>query len=216
MKHSLLLVVLAAVGLASDAAAAKKTKKPSKVMVKEAEAGELYAVFKTSMGEILARLYEKEAPKTVENFVSLATGKKEWKHPGTDKWQTGRPLYDNTAFHRVIPGFMIQAGDPFSSSIDGNRDRVGSGWPGYRFEDEDSGKSFDKGGYLAMANSGPNTNGSQFFITEKPTPHLNGKHTIFGEVVQGFELVPQIAEAGNLQVKLEKVTIVRGKLVPAK
>jgi peptidyl-prolyl cis-trans isomerase A (cyclophilin A) len=117
----------------------------------------------------------------------------------------------------VIPGFMIQAGDPFSSAVDGDPSQAGRGGPGYRFEDETgNGKRFNQGGYLGMANSGPNTNGSQFFITEAATEHLDGKHTIFGEVVQGLALVPKIAAAGNMKTRLEKVTIVRGKLVRSK
>jgi peptidyl-prolyl cis-trans isomerase A (cyclophilin A) len=194
----------------------RKKKEPPKMAVKEAPAGDLFATFQTSAGDIIVKLYEKEAPKTVENFVGLATGKKEWKHPGTEKWQTDRPLYDNTAFHRVIPRFMIQGGDPFSSSVDGTPERAGSGNPGYRFADEHNGKTFDKPGYLAMANSGPDTNGSQWFITEVKTPHLDGKHTIFGEVVSGMELVPQIAASGNMTTKLNKVVITRGKLVATK
>src|SRR5919205_608721 len=115
-------------------------------------------------------------------------------------------LYDGTVFHRVIPNFMIQGGDPLGT---------GTGDPGYRFKDEfQSGRKFDKPGLLAMANAGPNTNGSQFFITEVPTPHLNNRHTIFGEVVKGFDLVPKIARAGNSQTKLEHVQIVRSETVP--
>ena len=115
-------------------------------------------------------------------------------------------LYDGTQFHRVIPQFMIQGGDPLGT---------GTGGPGYKFEDEfSSGKKFDKPGLLAMANAGPNTNGSQFFITEVPTPHLNNRHTIFGEVVKGGDLVPQIARAGNSQTKLDKVDIVRSAKLP--
>ena len=200
----------------SSPAEAKKKKEPTKMTIKEAPTGDLFATLQTSAGDIIVKLYEQEAPKTVENFVGLATGKKEWKNPATGKWEQGRPLYDSTAFHRVIPRFMIQGGDPFSSSIDGNPDRAGSGNPGYRFADEPNGKKFDKPGYLAMANSGPDTNGSQWFITEVPTPHLDGKHTIFGEVVSGLELVPQIAAAGNMTTKINKVVITRGKLVAAK
>jgi peptidyl-prolyl cis-trans isomerase A (cyclophilin A) len=217
MKLRITTALALVVFLWAGAAAARKVKKPVTLAFQEDPAGELFARLQTSKGEILARLFEKEAPKTVENFVALATGKKEWKHPGSEKWQTDRPLYDGTAFHRVIPDFMIQAGDPFSSSADGDPSQVGRGGPGYRFEDETgNGKSFNRGGYLAMANSGPDTNGSQFFITEAATPHLDGKHTIFGEVVQGFDLVPIIARAGNMETKLEKVTIVRGKMAPAK
>ena len=115
-----------------------------------------------------------------------------------------RPLYDGTIFHRVIPDFMIQGGDPLGT---------GTGGPGYQFEDEISPDNvFNKPGLLAMANAGPNTNGSQFFITEVATPWLNNGHTIFGEVVRGGDLIPKIARAGNAKVKLEQVTITRGAL----
>jgi len=168
--------------------------------------GDLYAVFKTSEGDIVIKLFEKEAPKTIANFVGLATGKKQWKDPRSGQTKTGTPLYDGTVFHRVIPNFMIQGGDPMGT---------GTGDPGYRFEDEfGSGKKFDKPGLLAMANAGPNTNGSQFFITEVPTPHLNNRHTIFGEVVKGGELVPRIGRKGNAATKLNQVTIVRSAAVP--
>ena len=133
----------------------------------------VYATFQTSAGSIVCKLYENEAPKTVANFIGLARGTKDWKHPYTGKDMKGTPLYDNTTFHRVIPNFMIQGGDPIGN---------GTGDPGYRFEDEFSPDlRFDRPGRLAMANSGPATNGSQFFITEVPTPHLNDRHTIFGQ-----------------------------------
>jgi len=167
--------------------------------------GDLYAVFQTSRGNIVIKLFEKEAPKTVANFVGLASGKQEWVDPRNGQKSKAK-LYDGTVFHRVIPQFMIQGGDPLGT---------GTGDPGYRFEDEfQSGKKFDRPGLLAMANAGPNTNGSQFFITEVPTPHLNNRHTIFGEVVKGQDLVPQIARAGNAQTKLEHVEIVRSEKVP--
>ncbi len=168
-------------------------------MMEEARSGtELYATFETSMGKIVCKLFSKDAPKTVENFVGLVTGEKEWTHPKTGA-RSKTPLYDGTVFHRVIPEFMVQGGDPLGT---------GTGGPGFKFEDEfKSGRKFDKPGLLAMANAGPNTNGSQFFITEVPTPHLNNRHTIFGEVVSGFDLVPKIARAGNAAVKLNKVTI---------
>jgi len=145
-----------------------------------------HATFVTSHGEIRVRLLPDHAPKTVENFVGLATGSKPWRHPG-DGAERSEPLYSGTIFHRVIPDFMIQGGDPMGT---------GTGGPGYRFEDEVSeGPSFDKPGYLAMANSGPDTNGSQFFITEAATDWLSGKHTIFGEVVEGMDVVSAIARA---------------------
>jgi peptidyl-prolyl cis-trans isomerase A (cyclophilin A) len=143
-----------------------------------------YAIFDTSEGQIVCRLFEKEAPKTVANFVELAEGKREWTHPVSHKKSTDR-LYDGTIFHRVIPDFMIQGGDPAGN---------GMGGPGYQFEDETKGSphKFDKAGKLAMANAGPNTNGSQFFITVAPTTWLTGKHTIFGEVVEGQDVVNKI------------------------
>ncbi len=168
--------------------------------------GDLYAIFQTSAGDITVRLFEKDAPKTVANFVGLANGSKEWTDPRT-RQKSSAALYDGTKFHRVIPQFMIQGGDPLGT---------GTGDPGYRFEDEfGSGKKFDKPGLLAMANAGPNTNGSQFFITEVPTPHLNNKHTIFGEVVSGFELVPKIARGSNGSTTLKHIEIVRSATKPA-
>jgi peptidyl-prolyl cis-trans isomerase A (cyclophilin A) len=145
-----------------------------------------YAVFDTSEGQIVCRLFEKEAPKTVSNFVELAEGQREWTHPVNRKKSKDR-LYDGTIFHRVIPDFMIQGGDPAGT---------GMGGPGYQFEDETKGSphKFDRPGKLAMANAGPNTNGSQFFITVAPTTWLTGKHTIFGEVVEGYEFVEQISK----------------------
>ena len=179
--------------------------------------GPLYATIETDLGTIKVRLYEQEAPKTVANFCGLATGAKEWRHPKTGEKQIGKPLYDGTTFHRVIPDFMIQAGDPFSHPTEGDPARAGSGDPGYRFEDEfQSRLRFDRPGFLAMANSGPNTNGSQWFITEVATPHLNNKHTIFGEVVKGFERVPKLARvpaSGSRPVPpvaIRHVTIARG------
>ncbi len=145
----------------------------------------LYATFDTSEGPIVVRLFEKDAPKTVKNFVDLVEGKREWTHPGTKK-KSSDPLYNGTIFHRVIPNFMIQGGDPMGS---------GFGGPGYQFEDETKGSphKFDKAGKLAMANSGPNTNGSQFFITTAATTWLTGNHTIFGEVVEGQDIADKIS-----------------------
>lgn len=133
----------------------------------------MYATLKTSLGDIRVELFADKAPKTVANFVGLAEGTK-----------TGKSFYNGTIFHRVIKDFMIQGGDPLGT---------GMGGPGYQFEDEfDSSLAFDGPGYLAMANSGPNTNGSQFFITTVPTPWLTGKHTIFGKVISGQAVVTQI------------------------
>src|SRR6202165_5059145 len=147
----------------------------------------LYATVETTEGTIVCRLFEKEAPKTVANFVELAEGKREWTHPSTRKKSKDR-LYDGTIFHRVIPDFMIQGGDPQGT---------GTGGPGYQFEDETKGSphKFDKAGKLAMANAGPNTNGSQFFITVGKTDLLTAKHTIFGEGVEGDGVVEKISKA---------------------
>jgi peptidyl-prolyl cis-trans isomerase A (cyclophilin A) len=137
------------------------------------------------MGTFTIRLMPDHAPVTVANFVELARGEREWKDPrdGTKKTE---PLYDGTIFHRVIPDFMIQGGDPEGS---------GRGGPGYTFGDEcpPGGPQFDRAGLLAMANAGPNTNGSQFFVTVAPAPWLNGKHTIFGEVTDGMDVVNAIS-----------------------
>ena len=131
------------------------------------------ATLHTNHGDIVIELFPNHAPKTVENFVGLATGAKEWTDPRTGK-KSNEKLYDGTVFHRVISGFMIQGGDPLGQ---------GFGDPGYKFADEFHGElQFDRPYILAMANSGPNTNGSQFFITVAPTAWLNRKHTIFGEV----------------------------------
>jgi cyclophilin family peptidyl-prolyl cis-trans isomerase len=147
----------------------------------------VYARFSTTEGDFLIKLFEKEAPKTVENFVSLTEGTKAWTDPTTGK-QVTRPFYDGLIFHRVIDGFMIQGGCP-----QGN----GMGGPGYRFADEFSPtRRHDRAGILSMANSGPGTNGSQFFITLGPTPHLNDRHSVFGEVVEGLDIVKKI---GNVQ-----------------
>src|SRR4029453_14112184 len=148
--------------------------------------GPLYATFKTSMGDIVIQLFEDKAPKTVANFVGLATGTKEWTDPKTGE-KVKKPLYNGTIFHRVIPGFMIQGGDPLGN---------GTGGPGYRFEDEFNPElRHTRGGILSMANAGPNTNGSQFFITLAPTLHLDNRHSVFGEVIKGQEVVVAIGNA---------------------
>jgi peptidyl-prolyl cis-trans isomerase A (cyclophilin A) len=159
-----------------------------------------YAVFNTTEGKITVQLFEAEAPITVKNFIDLAEGSREWTHPLTHE-KSSNKLYDGTIFHRVIPDFMIQGGDPAGS---------GMGGPGYRFQDETRGSrhSFDRSGKLAMANSGPGTNGSQFFITVTPTDWLTGKHTIFGEVVEGQDIVVKISKvARNSQDKPHKPVV---------
>src|ERR1035441_2388542 len=147
------------------------------------------AVIDTSMGRITCQFYQKQAPKAVANFIALAEGTKDWTDPVTSKVQHQKPLYDGTTFHRVIPEFMIQGGDPAGT---------GEGDPGYTFEDEfDPGLNFDVPGRLAMANSGPNTNGSQFFVTEVPTEHLNQKHTIFGQCDESSVLVVKTIDSSH-------------------
>jgi peptidyl-prolyl cis-trans isomerase A (cyclophilin A) len=151
-------------------------------------ASELYATLTTTMGPVRIKLFPDHAPKTVRNFVGLSDGSAEWTDPRTGKTGEG-PLYAGTVFHRVISGFMIQGGDPLGT---------GTGGPGFRFGDEFHPElSFDRPYLLAMANAGPGTNGSQFFITVTPTPHLNRKHTIFGEVADqaSREVVDAIATA---------------------
>jgi len=170
--------------------------------------GPLYATFKTSMGDIVIQLFEDKAPKTVANFVALATGAKEWTDPKTRE-KVKRPLYKGTVFHRVIPGFMIQGGDPLGN---------GTGGPGYRFEDEfNADLKHTKPGILSMANAGPNTNGSQFFITLAATSWLDSKHSVFGEVVKGQNVVDAIANVPRdfrdrpvKDVVLQEVIITRG------
>jgi peptidyl-prolyl cis-trans isomerase A (cyclophilin A) len=151
----------------------------------EPEAG-LYATLNTAAGRIVLKLFEKEAPETVKNFAGLACGAKEWTDPET-KEKVKKPFYNGTIFHRVMPNFMIQGGDPAGT---------GNGGPGYSFADEiHPDLKFDQPGRLAMANTGPHTNGSQFFITDGLAPHLNKAHTIFGQVVEGLHLVRQMASA---------------------
>jgi len=175
---------------------------PLQASAVELSTPELYAIFETSMGNITVMLFEKEAPKTVANFIELAEGKKEWRDAKNGK-MTKRPLYSGTIFHRVIPEFMIQGGDPAGN---------GTGGPGYNFEDEFTPKlRHNAPGRLSMANRGPNTNGSQFFITEVPTPHLDGRHTIFGQVLDGLDLVKKIARVkkGRMDRPLEDVVLKR-------
>ncbi len=143
-----------------------------------------YAVLRTSKGVVTVRLFKDKAPRTVENFIGLATGDKSWRHPKTGRAMTGAPYYNGLTFHRVIPGFMVQSGDPLAN---------GAGGPGYAFPDEfHPSLRYNRPGMLGMANYGPNTNGGQFFITVAPTPALDGKHSLFGEVVSGLDVVQAI------------------------
>jgi peptidyl-prolyl cis-trans isomerase A (cyclophilin A) len=177
--------------------------------------GQLHARLTTSLGEIVVRLEEKLAPNTVKNFVGLATGSIDWKDPKTNESQKGTPAYDGVRFHRVIPGFMIQCGDLLSRHTN-EAVRWGTGNPGYKFEDEFHPELRHQGaGVLSMANSGRNTNGAQWFITEGSTPHLDNKHSVFGKVVSGLDVVNKIANVAstrdrpNQDVVLQKVEIFR-------
>jgi peptidyl-prolyl cis-trans isomerase A (cyclophilin A) len=165
------------------------------------------ATFRTTKGDFTVQLLPDHAPKTVENFVGLASGSREWRDP-RDGERKSEPLYPGTVFHRVIPGFMVQGGDPTGT---------GTGGPGYRFEDEcpPDGPRFDRPGLLAMANAGPDTNGSQFFVTVAATPWLDGRHTIFGEVSEGYDVVESIAgvQTGPQDRPVDDVVIERIDIV---
>ena len=160
----------------------------------------VYADFVTSEGNFSVRLFDDETPRTVENFTGLAEGTKEWTDPRTNK-KVQQPYYDGVIFHRVIDGFMIQGGDPLGQGIGG---------PGYTFADEFHPRlRHSKAGILSMANRGPNTNGGQFFITLGPTPHLDNRHSVFGEVVEGMDVVRKIGSTptGNADRPLKDVVI---------
>ena len=170
------------------------------------EGQKLTATIKTNLGDMTVDLFTDATPKTVANFVGLSEGQIPWIHPQTGNKQY-EALYNGTIFHRVIVDFMIQTGDPIGT---------GTGGPGYKFEDEIDDQKFTEPGILAMANAGPNTNGSQFFITLAPTPWLNGKHTIFGKVIGGMDVVEKIGAIqtgpNDRPVKdiiIEKIEIVR-------
>ena len=193
------------------------TAKPPVRTPAAATSAEPTAIIHTTAGDLHCTLFEKQTPVTVENFIGLSDGTKDWKNPVSGASKKGVPLYDGTIFHRVIPEFMIQGGDPAGN---------GSGDPGYKFKDEIvSSLTFDRPGRLAMANSGPGTNGSQFFITEVPTPHLNGRHTIFGQCdAAAVALVKQIARMASdpnnnrpfHPVKITHIEIRRGGVSSAK
>ena len=174
--------------------------------------GDLYVRIVTNLGTIVGKLEEQRTPETVANFVGLATGQKPFRDPntGTDEQ---RPFYNGLIFHRVIPGFMIQGGCPLGQ---------GNGNPGYRFGDEFHPElKHDRPGIFSMANSGPNTNGSQFFITDAPTPHLNNRHSVFGHVVAGLDVVSKIANTSRgardrptTDVRMERVEVFRSPTTP--
>lgn len=185
--RSLTFCLLAlSLGAVADGKKAIDTKaKKTNESTTKAKGKPMFATFDTSMGKFKAKLYPDQAPKTVENFAGLAEGSKEWTNPKSKQKET-KPLYSGTIFHRVIKDFMIQGGDPLGT---------GTGDPGYRFEDEIHPElKHTKPGILSMANAGPNTNGSQFFVTVVPTPWLDGRHTIFGEVIEGMDVVKKISE----------------------
>jgi peptidyl-prolyl cis-trans isomerase A (cyclophilin A) len=180
---AVLILALSGIAAAQTSSAAPKPSTAKPAASTPAATQPVQAIFETSLGNISCTLFPDKAPITVDNFIGLATGTKDWKNPSSGATMHNKPLYDGTVFHRVIPDFMIQGGDPLGN---------GTGSPGYSFRDEQSDLTFDQPGRLAMANSGPNTNGSQFFITEVATPHLNGHYNLFGQC-DNIELVKQIA-----------------------
>ena len=209
------LILASALAVAQDATkqstpAAKPATPPAAAKPVRPMPPKPYAVIDTTAGKMVCQLFPDKAPIGVENFIGLANGTKDWKNPVSGANKHGVPLYDGTIFHRVIPGFMIQGGDPAGN---------GSGDPGYKFKNEASPDLlFDKPGRLAYANAGPGTNGSQFFITEVATPHLNGGYTIFGQCDdQTVELVKKIATMARdpsndkpfRPVKINRITIVK-------
>jgi peptidyl-prolyl cis-trans isomerase A (cyclophilin A) len=205
------LALALALATAASSALAEEAKAPPKkaAPARKADGKELYATFVTTQGKIGVRLFPEEKPIAVKNFVELAEGTKEWTDPRTGQ-KAKKPLYDTTVFHRVIPEFMIQGGDPLGQGVGG---------PGWAIPDElaQGERFFDKPCQLAYANSGPNSSGSQFFITEVPYPSLNPKpcnspsklcgYTRFGEGVCGCDLVGKIARLGNSRTTLQKVVI---------
>lgn len=200
MKKSRLSVILLSLGfLFTTACVFSSEKKEEGVKPSMNKESKMFANFETSEGNFKVRLFPSKAPKTVENFVGLAEGTKEWTDPKSGE-KVKKPLYKDVIFHRVIPDFMIQGGDPLGN---------GTGGPGYQFEDEFHPElKHDKPGILSMANAGPGTNGSQFFVTVAATPWLDGKHTIFGEVVEGYEVVEKISEVPRGSMDRPKKDIV--------
>jgi peptidyl-prolyl cis-trans isomerase A (cyclophilin A) len=175
----------------------------------------LRAVLVTSRGRIVVQLFEDTSPRTVEAFVGWATGAKAWTHPVTGARMDGVPLYDGTVFHRTGPNFVVQGGDPFTRP-DGDATRAGLGGAGEHVPGEPSALlRLDHPGLVAFANGGPahpGTHGCQFFLTEVALPHLTGRHLVFGDIVDGFELVPKIARTpADRPVRLERIVVARGK-----
>ena len=224
MKLKLLLITPIAAAAFAMAALAQETTKPVEPALPDAPQATAAAmihpngptvIMDTSMGRITCQFFQKQAPKAVANFIALAQGTKDWVDPQTQQKMHNKPLYDGTVFHRVIPEFMIQGGDPTGT---------GAGDPGFSFEDEfDPNLNFDVPGRLAMANSGPGTNGTQFFVTEVPTEHLNQHHTIFGQCddpsINVVKTIARVERDPNdkpvTPVVLKKVTIVpEGQPVP--
>lgn len=199
--RNLLLSLMAVCAFASAA----EDKKDTKATV-DAKGKKMFALIETSMGKFKVQLFPDKAPKTVENFVGLAEGSKEWYDKKSGKKEK-KPLYTGTVFHRVIKKFMIQGGDP-----EGN----GTGGPGYKFEDEISDLKHSKPGILSMANAGPGTNGSQFFVTVVPTPWLDGKHTIFGEVVEGMDIVNKISETNAVSDRPVEPVVIKSVKIERK
>lgn len=195
----------------TETKAKEKSKDKKETKAKDAKVGmkgkEMFALFETNKGNFKVKLFAEHAPKTVENFVGLAEGTKEWTDPKSGE-KVKKPFYDGLIFHRVIPNFMIQGGCPLGQ---------GTGGPGFRFEDEfpAGAPTHDKPGILSMANAGPGTNGSQFFVTVAATPWLNGKHTVFGEVVEGMDVVYEIVKVktGSMDRPVEPVVMKHVKIV---
>ncbi len=210
-KISAILFLICATAFSASAQSSTQTPAKPSTPPKPAPPAQPTAIIDTTAGKMTCTLFPDKAPIGVENFIGLATGTRDWKNPVSGATKHGVPLYDGTIFHRVIPNFMIQGGDPAGN---------GSGDPGYKFKNEvSSDLLFDRPGRLAYANSGPDTNGSQFFITEVATPHLNGHYTIFGQCDDAtVELVKQIARMATdpqndrpfRPVKINHITIIKG------